>query len=232
MYGSGIEIPKVAFSTITLSKIATGSYFIGFDLDNGGKLSKINNLGNITVIEKDDPPIGFTYEIGDYVSSEGGVIAHRWLSTSAGGSPMSGTVQNYLVVDSQDLSNSAEWASNAILIPDAKSIWGGLSNTISIVTEAPVPNYAAVLCDSSSNGGKTDWYLPAIQELNKLWNNMWEVSQGIERAGGNQFVFNSYWSSTEYDPNSAWAFTFSYGQSAVSFKSATYCVRAVRKFSI
>lgn len=51
MYKSGIELPKVAFSTITLSKINSGSFFFGFDLDNSGLLSKIDNLGNITVME-------------------------------------------------------------------------------------------------------------------------------------------------------------------------------------
>lgn len=51
MYNSGIELPKVAFSTIKFSNIVTGSFFVGFDLDNGGKLSKMDHLGNITVLE-------------------------------------------------------------------------------------------------------------------------------------------------------------------------------------
>jgi hypothetical protein len=51
MYGSGIELPKVAFSTITFTEIEPGSFFFGFDLDNSGQLSKIDNFGNITVIE-------------------------------------------------------------------------------------------------------------------------------------------------------------------------------------
>lgn len=51
MYKSGIELPKVSFSTITYAKIPLGGYFIGFDLDNSGKLSKVDNAGVITVIE-------------------------------------------------------------------------------------------------------------------------------------------------------------------------------------
>jgi hypothetical protein len=51
MYNTGIEIPKVSFSSLDYTEIEGGSYFIGFDLDNSGKLSKIDNAGNITVIE-------------------------------------------------------------------------------------------------------------------------------------------------------------------------------------
>jgi hypothetical protein len=52
MYGSGIELPKVEFSTINNNNIEVGSYFFGFDLDNGGLLSKMDHLGNITVLEE------------------------------------------------------------------------------------------------------------------------------------------------------------------------------------
>jgi hypothetical protein len=51
MYRSGMEIPKVAFSSITYSKIASGSYFIGFNLDTGGLLSKMDSTGKITILE-------------------------------------------------------------------------------------------------------------------------------------------------------------------------------------
>ena len=51
MYRSGIQLPKVSFSQIDTSYIPTSSYFIGFDLDNIGKLSKLDKNGVITVIE-------------------------------------------------------------------------------------------------------------------------------------------------------------------------------------
>ena len=53
IYKSGIELPKVQFSLLQYSLIEPGSYFIGFDLDNSGKLSKMDNSGVITVIESD-----------------------------------------------------------------------------------------------------------------------------------------------------------------------------------
>lgn len=51
MYGSGIQFPKVSFSSIDYTQIPADSFFTGFDLDNGGVLSKIDSTGTITVIE-------------------------------------------------------------------------------------------------------------------------------------------------------------------------------------
>jgi hypothetical protein len=51
MYRSGIEIPKVSFSSLQYDRIPINSYFLGFNLDNFGKLSKIERNGTITPIE-------------------------------------------------------------------------------------------------------------------------------------------------------------------------------------
>ena len=49
--GSGIVIPKVDFTALDFDSIEAGSYFIGFNTATGGKLSKMDHLGNITVME-------------------------------------------------------------------------------------------------------------------------------------------------------------------------------------
>lgn len=51
MAKAGFVTPKISFLTLNYSNIEAGSFFFGFDLDNAGKLSKMDNLGNITVIE-------------------------------------------------------------------------------------------------------------------------------------------------------------------------------------
>jgi hypothetical protein len=51
MYSKGVEIPKVSFSALDYTEIEPGSYFIGFNLDLGGKLCKIDSIGTLTVIE-------------------------------------------------------------------------------------------------------------------------------------------------------------------------------------
>jgi hypothetical protein len=195
----------------------------------GGKEISTNIIGDTLIINSWD------YEIGEYVSTEGGVIFHRWLSGTPGGSPGPGSVQNYLVVDTNDLSTSAQWASLNIDISNVESTWDGKTNTTNLIAAgAPggiTVGTAAQLCDASTNNGKTDWYLPAIDELNKLFNNRWEVAQGITSSGGTQLVFTSYWSSTEYDSSTVWYFFFSSGGAFNAFKNSTYYVRAVRKFN-
>lgn len=164
----------------------------------------------------------FQYEIGEYVSSEGGVIYHRY---------MEGTTQKYLVVDLLDL-GTAVWSNIDNTANNATSLWNGSSNQSIITSQAGAISGAAFLCQASTNGGLTDWYLPAIQELNKLWCNMLEVSQGLQSASGNQLTFSQYWSSTEYDLSSAWYFFFDAGSASCDGKDNAAYVRAVRQFSI
>lgn len=178
----------------------------------------------------------FTYEIGQYVVAEGGVIAHRWLSTTPNGTPTAGTTENYIVVDLNDLSSSAQWASINVDIPNVESTYDGQTNTANLIAAGAASGItvgtAAELCDVSINGGKSDWYLPSIDELSKLWQNRWEVAQGINLAAGTQSSFTRYWSSTEYDGNAAWYFGFSGGDAINTNKGFTNYVRAVRRFSI
>jgi hypothetical protein len=179
---------------------------------------------------------GYIYEIGQYVAAQGGVIAHRWLSTSSLGSPTSGAIQNYLVVDTADLSASAEFATLNVNISNVESTWNGTTNTTNLIAAGAgsgiTAGTAAVLCDSSTNNGKSDWYLPAIDELSKIWQNRWDIAQGIATASGTQLEFTLYWASTEDDLTTAWGFNFISGISSIRPKANPLYVRAVRKFSI
>jgi hypothetical protein len=237
--GPGITIPQIDFATLNHNGIEVGSYFIGFNTNAGGKLSKMDHLGNITLIEDDggdQPTPNYTYEIGQYVASRGGVIAHRWLSTTALGSPETGAFQNYLVVDTQDLSSGAKWASSNADISSVESRWDGLTNTTNLIIAGSgsgiTDGTAAVLCDASTNGGQNDWYLPAIDELALIQKNLWDINQGILSSAGNEIIISPYWSSTEYSFNTAWYWSFIVDGTGQTTKSITFNVRAVRKFSI
>jgi|688.fasta_scaffold803621_1 hypothetical protein len=179
---------------------------------------------------------GYTYEIGQYVAAQGGVIAHRWLSTLSLGSPTSGTIQNYLVVDTANLSASAQFATLNVDISNVESTWDGTTNTTNLIAAGAgsgiTAGTAAVLCNSSTNNGKSDWYLPALDELSKIWQNRWDIAQGIATASGTQLAFNIYWSSSEDGNDNAWIFAFSRGYVSTDDKVTTNYVRAVRKFSI
>lgn len=179
----------------------------------------------------------FIYEIGQYVFSEGGVIAHRWISTSSLGSPSGGTIQNYLVLDTTDLSTSALWSTGTTNISDVESVWDGLTNTNNLISAGEplgiTPTSAAGLCYNSTNNGKTDWYLPSISELIKVNINRWEISQGLSIAGGTQIGYAAYWSSTEYTGIIAWGFNFDSSVTiGLTKTTSSYDVRAMRKFSI
>jgi hypothetical protein len=193
----------------------TGYKYLGI---SGGNLSiqsgaTISNAGGSSE---------FTYEVGEYVSDQGGVIFHRYLT---------GSTQSYLVVDLQNLASSA-WSNITNSETSGNSLWSGDVNTQFIITQSGATSGAAFLCDSSTNGGKNDWYLPAIHELNKLYCNMLEVAQGLEIVGGTQLSLSAYWSSTENFSVNACNFNFLTGLANVTGKSNSQSVRAVRKFSI
>ena len=141
-----------------------------------------------------------------------------------------------MVVDTADLSTSASWATSNVNISNVESTWDGTTNTANLIAAGAgggiTAGTAAVLCNNSTNNGKLDWYLPAIDELSKIWQNRWDIAQGITNASGTQLAFATYWSSLEYDFENAWRFFFESGGTKEDTKDNMLYVRAVRKFSI
>jgi hypothetical protein len=121
-------------------------------------------------------------------------------------------------------------------ISNVESTWDGFTNTANLIAAGAgsgiAVGTAAELCNSSTNNGKSDWYLPAIDELVKIFQNRWDIAQGIITASGTTLSLTTYWSSTEFAIANAWGFNLSGGNAANSNKASTYYVRAVRKFSI
>lgn len=174
----------------------------------------------------------FQYEIGEYVADEGGVIFHRYLD---------GTTENYLVIDTTDLSINSAWSNvtSTLIGSTAQSTWDGLNNSIAIVGQSGFTSGAAKLCLDSTNNSQIDWYLPAIDELSLLWQNRFNINRTLAGsssygliAGATQIGYYVYWCSSELNASSAWGFSFGDGTASGSTKSSAYYVRAVRKFSI
>jgi len=169
---------------------------------------------------------GYTYEIGQYVQDQGGVIFHRYLD---------GNNQNYLVVALIDQSLGQIWSNigDTLIGPSAQSLWDGLTNSNAIVGQAGFTNGAAKTCLDLILQDKNDWYLPSIQELNKLWSNYLEVSKTLSQTAGAKLLQpNFYWSSTEISNFTAYSFNFNYGTGNDGGKGNFHNVRAVRKFSV
>jgi len=165
-------------------------------------------------------------QIGD--SYGGGIVAYIYQS----GDP--GYVANEihgLIASTADISTGLVWTTStyqSTTVPGgATSATDGLANSNAIVaqTGAPAANtYAAGLCrlhSAAGDGGLNDWYLPAKDELNKLY---------LNRAAIGGFAANNYWSSTEVNDFIAWLQFFSNGNQFTNLKDYTYYVRAVRAF--
>lgn len=169
---------------------------------------------------------------------------YTYLTTAVGQSAYGGTIAclngdlNNLIAATTDQGRIA-W--DDFTITEATSTTDGATNTAIIVaTLGSSSTYAAGLCsnyevDSQSNtpceSGNTcynDWFLPAGNntgasgQLNCLYTNKIAI-------GGLNGAF--YWSSTEFNSDSAWVQNFSNGGQNNFNKRSTYTVRCVRAFT-
>jgi hypothetical protein len=202
-------------------------------LESSDKLFGSNSSGDQVQFYGSDFNVPqYTYQIGEYVESEGGVIFHQYIDNGT---------QYYLVVDTTDLSTSSAWSNitSTAIGSSAQSTWDGLNNSNAIVGQSGFTSGAAKLCLDSTTYSLSDWYLPAIDELSLLWQNRFNVNKTLSGnssfgpiLGATQIGYNNYWSSTEKDSSNVWGFGFSIGSAYTDLKDTPYYVRAVRKFSI
>ena len=117
----------------------------------------------------------------------------------------------------------SEWGCEGVELPgaDGEAVGTGAQNTADIQTGCPVQPIAASLADSYSLNGFDDWFLPARDELDELYQNR-DLVPGLSAA--------TYWSSTELNASSAFTQNFATGSAGTSFKSNVFAARAVREF--
>jgi len=126
-----------------------------------------------------------------------------------------------------------EWGAYGTFIGGTSDeIGAGKSNTQIVAAwldPGPEPPYgyippAAVACNDLIYNDFSDWFLPSYRELLEMYENLF--NQGI---GG--FSETSYWSSTEYDSDSAYDHLFySIIVGPTALKYSGISVRAVRSF--
>ncbi len=175
---------------------------------------------------------GFTHWVGE--SFGGGVVFHVFKDALG--------EEHGLICSLTDLSSGAQWGLSGTDVPNCESSWNGAANTAAIMTAGVEAGSAAQLCNAYQNGGFTDWYLPAIDELNLMYNAKYNLNRSLsEIPGAAPIDLNAvpfYWSSSESGSGSAWRLCFSGGSSAplrlalgTSTKSSIdRYVRAVRAF--
>ena len=111
----------------------------------------------------------------------------------------------------------------------AGSIGVGRKDTQTIVNSAAfaaLTDTAAQRCASKDTGGKTDWFLPSLGELNEFYKLKGQVGvpqTGIPTTGW-------FWSSAQASNISAWLQSFDNGNQLSNLKDYSGNVRAVRAF--
>jgi hypothetical protein len=105
------------------------------------------------------------------------------------------------------------------------AIGTGYANTLAIVGQVSGGSTAdRAATTARAYGGPnnlSDWFLPSKDELNQLYS---------QRATVGGFVANYYWSSSEYDAETAWVQVFNDGGLGNAYKASTRYVRPVRAF--
>ncbi len=131
----------------------------------------------------------------------------------------------YLEAAPSDQSPGAEWGCYGVPISgaDGTAVGTGEQNTLAIETGCTTPGTAADICANLSLGGYSDWFLPSIDELNLMYENL-----KVFGVGG--FADDQYWSSSEYSADFARDQNFYDGDQYNNSKKKTYRVRAVRAF--
>ena len=146
-------------------------------------------------------------QIGDYY--EGGIVF--WIDGTGHG----------LIAPQQDQSTSVQWGCYGTSIPGATSLTDGNTNTTAIYNNCATRPIAASTCYDLVLNGYNDWFLPAKDQLNYLYQ---------QRALVGGFTNSYYWSSSEYNAYDAWKQYFTNGNQFNNDKNFTFYVRCVRSF--
>jgi hypothetical protein len=140
-----------------------------------------------------------------------------------------------LIAAVADQSSGIQWRNgdtNQTTEATGTAVGTGSANTYAIITVQgeTETDYAAGLARDYNGGGYTDWFLPSKDELNLMYTNKATINTTASANGGSDFADYYYWSSTEYDNDSAWGQNFvNGGQGGLNKNHASY-VRAVRAF--
>lgn len=152
---------------------------------------------NATSITANTPYVGGTLDVTVETPSGMVRLANVYTAAYAVGqivkvvATMNGAVPG-LIAAEEDLSDAQNgvwirWGPELTIGSGAQSESDGAANTREIVLKA-TGDMAAQGCTSYAAGGFNDWFLPAMDQLNALWDNQSAI--GVFRS-------NFYWRSTE-----------------------------------
>lgn len=225
--GNG-SVVSGSFSTIDWS---SDTYFIKTETDiDGGANYTISGTSQLLSVPYAlyAKKAGNSYKVGDF--AKGGVVF--WVDE---------TGKHGLVCAKENQNTSTKWFAGAFGNTQAKGsgVYAGkMNNTIIIASHIAIGDddavYAARVCSELSvqenNITYGDWYLPSKFELNLMYQNRTTINTTSIANGGESFINDVYWSSTEENNSRAWIINFANGQETNILKSVSNRVRAIRSF--
>ena len=146
----------------------------------------------------------------------GGIIAYIFQSGDNG--YVAGQTHG-LIIPTSISTSTYQWGCYGTSISTSSSLGTGNSNTINISASCGSSS-AAYYAYYLSTGGYSDWYLPSYAELQKIYSNKSSLS----------IPNNYYWSSSQYNSNSAYLFYFGTGTFYSQAKNNYYYALPVRQF--
>ncbi len=164
-------------------------------------------------------------QVGDYYG--GGIVAYVFQPGDNG--YVEGETHGIVAAPYDSPANGCQWSKSNYNLTgsSATTLGSGYSNSQNIVLSLGIsifpPQYAAWACRYLGIGNYTDWCLPCIDELQKLYD-----AKDIIGGFDNNMV---YWSSSEYDADDARYINFTNGVIGYIHKGTANCgARAIRNF--
>lgn len=142
------------------------------------------------------------------------------------------TGKHGLIAAPKDQSTGLQWYNDGFYSntgADSTAVSTGKTNTAAIIKNQGAGFYAANLCDRLVLGNYNDWFLPSKDELALMFKNI-GVGAAAPLKNIGKFATRGYWSSSEYDSESAWYQSFGDGSQDKYDKYGGFAVRAVRAF--
>jgi hypothetical protein len=177
------------------------------------------------------PPSNFQiFEIGSYFS--GGVIGYIFNPGDQG--YVEGETHGLIVAPK--VLGPAPWGCIGKSISGTRyDVGKGLESTNAIIAGCSEKGIGARLCKDCNISGYRTWYLPTLDDLQKIRNNISKVDSALAANGGQVlFTTQTYLSSTQVlgqgEQEQAWGFNFYYNYFERIGKDEKLFVRAVKSF--
>jgi hypothetical protein len=201
-------------------------------LDSALQINAYGQIASINPLTSDGKKREYKRRLSVGDSYGGGIVAYIFQPADAG--YVAGQQHGLIISNSFSGIGDVVWGTGAVS-ETSQEIGSGSTNT-GIIIDAIGSNSAAGLARSHRAGGYTDWYLPSLKDLQKIYFNINRIPSGSNLIGG-----PSKWSSTSSGLSTAGAVCYCASnltevQIASSFtglidsRSSLYRVHPVRNF--